>query len=302
MAIDWDLIRSIDWSKIETPEAWETLVRERFPAFAWALDHEELGPILEEAAKGDYTEQTFSANLRATEWWTSRTEAQRSWDLFSGDTTNAAEVARRVEEAKGSLSDQISTLGVEVPAAALDELTRQWLRNGWNEDELIGAVLAESTDFNPGVFTATESAVKQMGADFMVSVSDSSARSLAQRMIRGEVDEVGIEETMRELATQQHPALADLIERGVTPSQYFAPHRTRIATALGRQPEDIDLMGEFSDVLSIGDGREVRPMTVTETDRYLKSKDEYWQVPGGEGEAQLYGMVSGLAGAFGRRR
>ena len=75
---DFSLLEGIDWAKIQTRAQWQDLVRERFPAFAWALDHDELGPLLREAAEGDFTEATFDARLRATDWWTGRTASQRT--------------------------------------------------------------------------------------------------------------------------------------------------------------------------------------------------------------------------------
>ena len=86
----------VDWNEVENVDQWREIVRERFPGFAWALEHPELGPILEDAAEGEFTVETFNAQLRATDWFTSRTAAERDWDLLASDPANDEEVARPV--------------------------------------------------------------------------------------------------------------------------------------------------------------------------------------------------------------
>lgn len=299
---DWSKLEGIDWDAIDTPEAWEKVVRERFPAFAWAIDHEELGPVIREAVEGDFTEETFDANLRATDWWTTRSEAERAWDSLTADTTNAGEVQRRIDAQVGALRDLAGTLGATIPAWKYTDLATKALREGLSDDEVMGLLLASSTDFDPGVFTATETAIRSTAADFMVSLDDEMVRSMASRTVKGELNEAGVTEFMRDLAKNQHPSLAGLIDSGVTVREYFTPHRNRIAEALGRTADQVDLTKEFGSVLAIGDGASSRPMTLAETDRYIRTLDEYWQRPGGQGEAELYGMTNALASALGRRR
>lgn len=299
---DWSALEGIDWSQIETPEAWEALVRERFPSVAWALDHEELKPVIAEAVEKEFTADTFISNLHATEWWTSRTEAQRSYDIFAGAGGNKAELADRLADQRRTIERTASEMGLEVGAETLDSLAERSLRNALDEYEIAGALLDASTNVSPGALSAAEAAVKDAANSYLVSVTDKTVQDLARSVFRGEINSLNVEETMRDLAMDRHPGLRGLIERGVSPREYFSPHRQRLADMLGRSPENVDLLGEFSSVLEIGDGGESRPMTVSETERYARTLDEYWTRPGGPGESEAFAMVNGLASAFGRRR
>lgn len=298
---DWSKLEGIDWSKIDGP-AWATLVRERFPASAWVLDHPELETVIRKAIDEDQTPDTFANNLRATDWYTTRTEAERSWDIFAADTTNAAEKADRLADAARGLADQASQLGLEVSAADLEAIALRSLREGLEGSQVTGLLLDRSTGNNPGAFVASQDAVQAAGRQYLVDVSDEEAAKFARKLFTGEWTEANVAETMQKLAYQRHPGLRELLDNDVSPEEFFRPHQQRLAAMLGREPDQIDLMGEFSAVTSIGDGGSLRPMSVAETERYGRSLDEYWQVPGGEGETELYGMVDSLARAMGRRR
>ncbi len=299
---DWSALEGIDWSQVNTVDQWKDVVRERFPAFSWAIDHPDLGPILEEAAEGEYTEATFDANLRATEWWISRTETQRAWDIFEGDPSNATEVERRIAEATGVLSDQASQLGATLTDVQLEALARGRLRNGLSDDEVVGEILQtqDPSTYGAGLFTSTEGDIRATAADFMVTLDDDTIRSMATKVVSGEMVRAGVIDFMKNLASNQYPSLVGLIEGGTNLREYTAPHRKLVADMLGRVPGDIDLMGEFRDVLSIGDKNGPRPMTLSETERFVRSKDEYWE--GTQGQGEMFTLADGLSKALGVRR
>jgi len=293
-------VDDIDWSEITNVSEWEDLVRERFPAFAWALDHEELGPLLAEAAEGEYTQETFDAKLRATDWWTGRSAAQRAWDAFEGDPSNAGELDRRLEEKRGEIGDLVGQLGSDLSSEAMAELARSALRLGLSDDEIIGNILSGTTTYSAGTITAAESAVRAFAEGYLISIDAETQRSLSAKLAKGEITQSGLKDFVQRSAKSQYPQFSDMIDRGVNLKEYTAPQRQLIGEMLGRNMQDVDLTSEFRDVLSIGDGSHVRSMSLSETERYIRSKDEYWQ--GTRGQDETMSLVNGLSKAMGVRR
>lgn len=291
----------IDWSTVRTYEDWELIVKERFPGWAWALDHPELGPILAEAADGEFTADTFQANLRASDWYTSRTSAEREWDARSSDPANETDLAREVEVRVGEINDLAGQLGAS--GFSEDEirvLAEDSLRRGLSEDEITGALVAGTDSYTAGSLAAAQGAVRRAGADYLVTVDEATQRSLAGKLATGELNAEGLTAYVQNVARSQFPQFSDMIDQGISVREYTAPQRSLLANMLGRNPEDIDLTGEFRDVLSIGDGGSVRAMSLSETERYGRTRDDYWQGQAGQGE--LHGMVNGLSRALGVRR
>lgn len=291
----------VDWSGVQSLEAWEQVVRERFPGYAWALDHEELGPILKEAAEGEFTATTFESRLRATDWFASRSAAERTWDAFIADPANEAEVARQVEEQVGELRREAGVLGAELSDEQLDELARVALRRELSPAEITAQIVGATDSYAPGAFMANETTINEYASNYLVSVDEETRRSLAGKFATGQIDQSGIESYFQSIAKSQHPQFADLIDRGISVKEYMAPQRNMIAEMLGRSPADIDLMSpEFSAVTRIGDGGNLRAMNLTETAQFVRSSDDYWSTS--KGRREVNGMVNGLTRALGVRR
>ncbi len=291
----------IDWSTVRSYEDWEQVVKERFPAWSWALDHPELGPILAEAAEGEFTVDTFESQLRATDWFTSRTAAERAWDLQEADPANEAELQRQIEARAGEIRDLVGQLGAELSDEAVTSLSRDALRRGLSVDEITGQIISSTSSFTAGSITASEDEIAALAASQLVSIDAATRRSLAGKLATGEMNSDGIRSYVSSIAKSQHPQFAEFIDQGISVAEYLAPQRNTIASMLGRAPADIDLMSpEFSSVTRIGDGGQMRAMTLDETTRFVRSRDDYWQ--GSQGQSELHSMVGGLSRALGVRR
>ena len=299
---DWSVLKGIDWKKIDGLEPWERVLKERFPALAWVLDHDELASVIRKAVDQKWTEGTFTANLQASKWWKDRTESQRTWDIFAGADGNAAELAERRSRTIAELEREASLLGLTIPPDAYEAIATRVLRDGVGDSERRTLLMLASPDTDPGAITATTDSVKAIARRYMVSISDAEADRLTRRMIKGELDATNIEETMKELAKSRHPSLRLLIDADVSPEEHFRPHQQRLGEMLGRDVTDIDLLKEFSAVIGIGDGKEVRPMSVAEVERYGRSLDEYWERPGGDGEREMFGFFDQITKSMGVRR
>ncbi|MCP4227367.1 MAG: hypothetical protein GY773_28820 [Actinomycetia bacterium] len=291
-------------AEVTTFADWRELVTERFPGWAWALDHPELGPLLETAAEDEFTVDTFNAQLRATDWFTSRTESQRSWDIFSGDPANATELADQVHDQTANLRAMAGQLGLELSEDFFATFAESVLRNNLSESEVIGGLIASASDITFGSFTAAEAAVRATADRFLINVDAETARTMATKLLDGTMNEDGVTEYMKGVALQRFPSLEADIMRGVDLSEYFAPHRNLMADMLGIAPVSIDMANDprFMSVLSFGDGDTIRPMTLAETGRYTRTLDDYWSTPGGAGESEMFGFLSSLSKTMGTRR
>lgn len=295
-----DVFNEVDWEAVTSVDEWKTIVRERFPGWAWALDHEELGPLLEEAAESEFTLETLQAQFRATEWFTSRSAAEREWDIFSTDPANAEELERRVEVQRGELSDLVSQLGSDLSDEALDALALDVLRRGLSEDEIIGQVIAGTKAYTAGSILAAEESIRGLAASNLITIDPDTQRSLSAKLATGEMNSDGLNSYISSVAKNQYPQFADLIDQGVSVSEYMAPQKQLIANMLGKNMQDVDFTNQYRDVLSIGDGNQVRAMSLSETERYIRSQDDYWR--GKQGQDELFSVVNGLTRAMGMRR
>lgn len=296
---DWSALEGIDWEDVNFKKA----VQERFPSWAWAIDHPELGPIIRRAAGDEnWSVDLFESQIEASDWYTERTEAQRAWDVW-WESTPEEEKRRRIEEQQGTLIDIKAKLGVELTAQEMYDLTVEGLRNGWNEDELVGKILATSSgrELGVGSIQGNMEYVQEAASRNYVTVDDATARQWADRIARGEMTTADLDQYVKQLAKAKfagNESVQAAIDLGMNVWDMFADHRSVIGSMLGMSSEQVDLLNDtrFSKVLTQPD------MTVADTASMVRNMDEYWQLPGGEGQNKLYSLTNSLRRAMGASR
>ncbi|RMH67982.1 MAG: hypothetical protein D6683_17400, partial [Actinomyces sp.] len=86
--------------------------------------------------------------------------------------------------------------------------------------------------------------------------------------------------------------ITEMIDQGVSLKEYFAPHRELIAQKLGMNPADVDLTdAKFMPVMGIRDGDTVAPMTLEQTNRFVRTLDDYWRTAEGRAEKARMGRA-----------
>ena len=94
--------------------------------------------------------------------------------------------------------------------------------------------------------------------------------------------------------------LSSQFDAGITPQEFFREHQATVAGLMEVPPQQINFMDDdrWKQVLSYDDGKgQIRPMTITETERFVKTRDEWGQTR----QAQQAGaaMAEDLSKTFG---
>lgn len=259
---------------------YEYIVTNYGPGFATMLGHEEIGVLLRRAEAEKWTSDTLAEAVKQTSWYRRQSDQQRMWEALKVE--NPAEADRRRREREAIIWDQANQLGVKVDPRLIRQLTEDSLAFGWSEaqtnDTLTGFITYDpKAPEGKGDTAVTISQLKDYARQYHVILTDQQAWQMAQRILR---DETTIEAqivTFKQQAKARYAygGLAELIDRGVTPEDYFANHKNLMARELELNPESIDFTDpKWSAVLGKADAKGVmRPMTLTETVEELRSMD-----------------------------
>lgn len=244
----------------------------------WFVDHPEVGPLILQGAQEGWDGARLQGALSKTNWWKTTSESARKWDALVA--SDPAQADRRVKETRLSLDIETGKLGIPVEPSRLDDIAKSGLRFGWNPDELKLAVAAEMRwrpgQSHQGLVGKTMDDVRKTATEYMVPVNDRQAWEWTRRIVGGGATLEAVSAQMRNLALARFPHLADQINAGVTPGQFFTPYRNLIGRLLEVGADSIDLMDErWSPVVAKGDGAEVRPMSYGEVERFVRSRDEW---------------------------
>lgn len=271
------------------------------PALGAYLADTELGPLLRQAAIEGWDELRLEGALQRTEWWQRTGEAARTWDEENISDPESANLRRRAQAAKiWDLTQNVRAGANAIDAQTFDAIVEDSLRYAWDDNQLMDMILS-LTSFNPaqpepgGLIGSGMARVKEMAAGYFINLSDEEAFNYARRIQAGELQEDGMVATFRAQARSRfaNSELAQLIDNGVLPADYFAEHQRAIAQTLELgDPSTVDLVNDptWSRILQFTDeaGR-IRPMTVAETMTLARQQDEYRYTRGAQQEGGDWG-------------
>lgn len=267
-------------------------VLEHFPAMAWLLDVPEVADVLQRAVDQEWTPDTFEANLRATQWWRRQTDTQRARvDL---EQTDPATAAARVDALKAQMRAMAGTLGGDLTDERAGALAWMAWRNGFSDQQIKSTVAGEVT---PSAGATVD--VRALAKKYYVDLPDEQAADISRRLFTGELTPDAAENMLRTQAMGRFPQLADYIKQGIRPADYFAPFQQMVASMTGRTADQVDLVNDptWQPIISHADGTTIRPMTLDEATKHVRSTDAFAQSARGQAEQATYTKT--IAAAFG---
>lgn len=161
-------------------------IRSDFPAFASLLDIPDVANVLVKAAQEGWDIGKLQANLYATKWWKSNTEAQRNAAILK--RTDPASYGRQVSVIIDNIQSQANRLGARLTRAEIQSLGGQAFNFGWSADEITRRIIAvgRRRSFGAGEITRTGDQIIALSKAYGIPVTKSWADTFASRIAFGE--------------------------------------------------------------------------------------------------------------------
>lgn len=203
-----------------------------------------------------------------------------------------------------SISTTASRFGISVDPNTVASIAQQATANSWSDMQVQQALLQNvSPDavWSDGTLIASATSIKDMASSYLLPLSDRTARDYALRIARGQLDEAGLSNMLRNQAKASTPWLSDLIDQGITTRDYFSPLQEYAAGQLEMNASDIDLMNaEWQDVFTtMQDNGITRGATLSEIRSRVRRRSEWTET--NEARASASRAVSAVAQMFGLR-
>ena len=274
----------------------------------WLL-HEELGPILQQAAsEGWYDSATGLARLEAeikeTDWWGEHDKAERDFQLL--ESSDPASAADHLDNQVVRLTRAAGRIGLTMTDERMRELARDSYVEGWSDYEVNQYVVMEA-DWDSGQAGGQVgdmySVIDQIAGDYMVGhlIDDETKDAWAEALFLGDETELGLRNDIAQIAQSAFPALDARIAQGYTVKQILAPMRMEAARLLEIDSTSIDFMTDvrFQPIIhQLNDDGTERMMTVSEVGQYVRGLEDYKITDGAKGEAQQ--LADAIGKKFGR--
>lgn len=262
----------------------------------------ELQKLFNTAVSKQYTPERFQAELRATNWFQSKSESQRRYAVLR--TTEPAQYVSQMSQTMASLADQYSQMTGEVLPVNYPSLNGKTivdgsgflahaadmaLQLGWNEaqirDQLFGSI-----DWGQKIRTFTlggqasgyVQGFKQQAAAYGVKPSDTWYGQKVGSVVVGDNTPEGVLGELKRMAMQRYSHFADQIAAGETVADIAENYMQSMGRVLEINPESIDVFDR-----QIQEGLKARPveggkpgqvaaMSISDFEDHLR-KDDRWQ-------------------------
>lgn len=284
-------------------------IRDQFPYLAFLINDPEIGALLADAVdpnKG-FSASHFEAAVMGTQWWQSRSAAQRDWDILTNNDPGEADEQRSSYQTQ--LWFKAAQMGVRLTPGEVAWYTEYALRNGLsiNDPRMIEGLAKLYTQadhrMEGSIRTGQGRALQVARGEFMVPISVNEAVQWGEWLGMGVKTEADLEQAMRERAQSYYPHLAADLKEGATMQSLFSGHIATIAEELELDPEAVDLTkGQFSKVIDVYDPNNQvhRPATLSEARTLARQDSRFWDTS--NGRAMDAGMTASLLRSFGEIR
>lgn len=286
--------------KPTTPAEIEKYQREHFGNMLWVKDNPELKGLLETAAREEWTPERFKAEFENSQWWKTNSDSVRKFT--ERQATDSTTLNKEIDDKTNGLLAMSEAMGFAFTYQDLLPLATDAIKFDWDELTLKKNITAK-VKYDPnqaGGFGAFQTQAKAWGKDYLINMTDEEAYEWSRKLFTGEATEETVQEALRLKAKGSYPTIADFIETGGKPKEFFAQHIDMAARLLEVDPSNIDLTDpKYQEIISHADeGGKVRYMSVPETARFIKQKDEYWKT--NNSATEVSSILTNLGGAFGK--
>jgi hypothetical protein len=207
------------------------------------------------------------------------------------------------EAALASIRNQLGVLGIPMTDDGMRGIAGMAVEEGWSQDRLED-VLLEATDWattTAGTLTAGVEDIRNLGLQYLMPVSDETARGLSMRVASNELSLAGVRSLFDSQARKEYGFMSAELDQGITPADYFAPMRDVAADTLEISADTMNLMD--NDVRAMfttlnADGS-TRAASLSEVKMSARKDKRYAQTQGAQD--RISAMGSAIAQAFGGR-
>jgi len=245
-------------------------INKNYPSMAYLLDDPEVGPLLIQASQTTMDPNLFQAKLEGTNWWKSTTPATRAFAAL--EHVDPGSAAEKVNAMKAQIHTMAADLG-GIDDNTAGALAWQAHRLGWNTDQLRQSIYS-----TVGSTAGKDINVRQLAAQYMLKLTPDQESKYARDLYLGYTDSKALQTTFLEQAKGKFPALSDILDKGITPENYFAPYKSEIARMTGQSADAVNFDDPtWSKILSTPDSKTgvSRPMSIDEAKQYTRTTQLY---------------------------
>jgi hypothetical protein len=206
------------------------------------LDDPEIGPILRQAAKNDWSQQKLLSALEKTNWWQTTSQSARQAQALQ--STDPATYKQTWQQQRAQVASLATSMGLHLGGDRLDKIATTAMWSGWTDLQLERS-LSHEFNYNPdkaykGTAGTTIQKLRSMSSQYLVPITDGQMQHWTRQVLAGSTTADDFSGYLADQAKTLFPWMAKAIDAGTTPGQYLDPYRSAAASTLELDPARVD--------------------------------------------------------------
>lgn len=271
---------------------------------AWLDDNPAVRKIVDKYIKsftsgdGAWSRERLEAEIKNSDWYRKKSEAQRAWSIVQAESP--AEAKQMLSDAKRTVQQMSSLMGVSLSGKEVNELARKAAANGWDETDYQWAIGRRyGGNVKTGDSRNIYDQITDLEAQWLVRTSDSTKDRWIKDILTGKRQMEDLEAYFTGKAMSMYKGVRDDLKAGMTTREVLDPYLADAAEELGITEGSIDAFdAKWSAALSGGkDGAaltreewlaKIRTEKKYGWDKTIKAQNEAAEA--GNQVLQLFGM------------
>ena len=235
-----------------------------------------------------WSKDYFAARLQATNWYKSKSVAQREYYALENDPAQAAEFARRIGSSKATIQDAAGLVGASLTDAQSEEIARTNMRSGWNAAELqnflstyisfSGQTDEEKMGSLFGEAGKTEDAIRSWATNNNVTVAEDWILGQVRSIAADDFDVNKSKDYITNIAKQQYSAWADQLDGNNSINDLAAGIRNVVADEFGESLDNITIKNKYVDAAMKAVDDQGKPVGIQTTLKTIRKTDDWADV------------------------
>lgn len=256
-------------------------LKARYPALAFLVDEPEIGQILVDADARGLSPGAVQLAIENSTWWKTHSATIRDYHTLA--QTDPASFWQAVQQKADHITDMAAKMGLDMTPEQIYEAAKAAIYYGWDDASLQRSIVYQGGGTFSNRSTA-QSRVKQLAADYFIPLAPEQVSDWTSKISSGQYTEKNFTAQLQSWAKEMYPHLSQQIDSGLTLKDYSQPYVQQIASLLEINPNNINMATDprFRQVIDFVDSSgNHRAMSLTESERYLKSQPEWKQTQNG---------------------
>jgi hypothetical protein len=257
----------------------------------------------------EWSPEKFTNALKGTNWYKTKSEAQRKYYTLSTDPAQAADFAKQVAGSTAQVKAVAGLIGATLSDSQAEQIAKTQMQNGLNDSELRSLIsgyvsFSGQTDEEKigslfGAAGEAEDDIRQWAKKNNITVAEDWILQQVRGITSNSFDVNKSKDYITNIAKQQYSAWADKLDAFNSVEDLAAGYRQRIATELDESIDKIDLKNPFLDKAMRSVDDKGKPVSDEFIVKDLRKTDQWASVT--KNKDKIFSVANDILSTFGMR-